>query len=42
MSDATKNEKEAALDEKVKKFRERMRAREAEIKGAIARWIQAP
>jgi hypothetical protein len=31
---------EAALDAKVKKYRERMAARVAEIKGAIMAWLK--
>jgi hypothetical protein len=40
MNDKTDTTDEAALDAKVKKYRERMAARTAEIKGAIMAWLK--
>jgi hypothetical protein len=40
MSDPTTEEDEAALAGKVDKYRERMAARVAEIKGALMKWLE--
>jgi len=40
MTDTTDTDDEAALDAKVEKYRERMAARVAEIKGAIMAWLK--
>jgi hypothetical protein len=40
MSDATDKDEKAALDAKVEKFRQRSAAREAEIKGALMKWLE--